>query len=494
MKELNSSTAFMLCKEYKANSVSIGRKKINGKDTGKICVRFAVSKKIDKNQLNNKKLIPEKIKYNGKVYETDVEQQSPAEFLDCGFTPCFQYNEELDQWEQIDVSPEDTEQRTKFRPLRGGLSICNFDDDAFSTGTLGQLCIDERDNTIVGLTNAHVVIHDIRFNKDKELCYTPYNKRIAQPGIADDLREDNTYGGLNPYDLLGQPMSLREAYINEHNIGTVKRYWQLESDTDGQWQTRDSTDIFMNGRYNQIDAAIIAVTSEVIDNTSVASRSRALGINNISDNDLVPWATDAEMEQLIQDFENGVLIHVAKSGRTTGTTGFNYQNGNCPAVITDISGYIPVTYRAGRDNGILDNSETEDEDPVLCPFEDLFVFEYLPPIEHPVLPDMCPVGPLAGGDSGSVLVTNHFGGNVVIGHCFAGRSTQGVATRIDHVRNTLNVRGPTQQDVQSALTFTDYSQANYITASGMNVESSGYLMYNGKKYWQIGNAPPAGSV
>lgn len=494
MKQLNSSTAFMLCKEYEANAVSISRKKVNGKDIGKICVRFSVLKKIDKSELSNKKIIPEKIEYNGKVYETDVEQQSPAKFLDCGFTPCFSYNEELERWEQVLVSPEDTEQRTKLRPLTGGLSICNFDDDSFATGTLGQLCIDERDNTIVGLTNAHVVIHDVRFNKDKELCYTPYNKRVAQPGIADDLRADNTYGGLNPWDLLGSPMVLREAYINEHNIGTVKRHWPIESDTDGQWQTQDPINIYMNGRYNQIDAAIVAVTSEVVDNTSVASRSRAFGIFNISDNDLVPWATDAQMEQLIQDFDNGVIIHVAKSGRTTGTTGFNYENGNCPAVITEISAYVPVTYAEGRDNGVMDKSDTEDEDPVLCPFEDCLVFEYFPPIEHPLFPQMCPTAPLAGGDSGSVLVTNHFGGDVVIGHCFAGGGTTGIATRIDHVRNTLNVRGPTIADVQSALTFTDYSQANYITASGVNVESSGYLMYNGKKYWQIGNAPPSGSV
>lgn len=493
MKELNSSTAFMLCKEYGANSVSISRKKVNGKNTGKTCVRFSVLKKIDKNELNSKKLIPEKIKYNGKVYETDVEQQNPAKFLDCGFTPCWSFDADLGEWEYTGESPNDTAQRTKFRPLAGGLSICNFDDSRYGTGTLGQLCVDERDNTIVGLTNVHVVIHDPRFNKDKELCYTPYNKRISQPGIVDNPRADGTYGGLKNFETLGEPMILREEYINEHNIGTVKRYWQLEIDADGQWQTVDPTTIYMNGRYNQIDAAIVGLTPEVVDNTSVASRSRAFGIFNISDNDFVPWATDAQMEQLIQDFENGAVIHVAKSGRTSGTTGFNYRNGDCPVEITAIGGYFPITYLEGRNNGVFDLSYTEDEDPVMCPFEDCITFEYVPPIDHP-LGDMCPVAPLAGGDSGSVLVTDYFGGNVVIGLCFAGGGTQGIANRIDHVRNTLNVRGPTVQDVQSALTFTDYSQANYITASGMNVESSGYIMYNGKKYWQIANAPPSGSV
>lgn len=489
MKELRKDTAFNLCKNFKAHSVSIGRKKVNGDDIGEMCVCFAVTKKLPKQQIKDSNIVPEKILYNGKTYRTDVQERPVAKFLDCCFVPCQFFNEETEEWEIIYESPIDTAQRAKMRPLTGGVSIGNYDDLVTARGTLGQLCIDERDNSIVGLTNAHVTVFDVRYNKDKELCYTIHNKRVTQPSAAEDSIAQDKW---NLFISDETPQDLIQQVADDLEIGTCKRFWPIENDRDGLWQTVDPLDTYIYNEYNKIDACIISINSSVIDNSSEITRSRALGINGIS-NDFVPWATDAQMEQLIQDFENGAVIHVAKSGRTTGITGFNYENGDCPAIITQISQYMPVTYVEGRDESILlDDVKAADEDAIVCTFEDNLVFEY----QEGVCPDCfgSPAGPLSAGDSGSVLVTNYFGGNVVIGLCFAGGGATGIANMIHHVRNKLNVRGPTIQDVQSALTFTDYSQASYITASGLNVESSGYIMHNGKKYWQIGNAPPSGSV
>lgn len=143
-----------------AHSLGIGRKMENGKPSNTLALRVYVSKKIPESRLSASNTIPKKIRHFSRLdnketsLETDVIEVPPP------------------QLEAID--PKD-----KFRPAPGGVSVGI---PSVTAGTLGGWVWDKTDDTIVMLTNDHIIGDAAGVG-------------IVQPGVAD--------GGSLPVDRIG---------------------------------------------------------------------------------------------------------------------------------------------------------------------------------------------------------------------------------------------------------------------------------------------------
>lgn len=143
-----------------AHSLGIGRKIENGTLSNTLALRVYVSKKLPESRLSASNVIPGKIRFFSRLdnkevtLETDVIEVPPPEL------------------EAID--PTD-----KFRPAPGGVSTGI---PSVTAGTLGGWVWDKTDDTIVMLTNDHIIGDSAGVG-------------IVQPGILD--------GGSLPADRIG---------------------------------------------------------------------------------------------------------------------------------------------------------------------------------------------------------------------------------------------------------------------------------------------------
>jgi hypothetical protein len=166
----------------------------------------------------------------------------------------------------------------------------------------------------------------------------------------------------------------------------------------------------------------------------------------------MPFATTSELNNLL--VSNPRLL---STGRTTGPKGW-FSGSSCTLRITGVG----VSTSVGYDDGSL-----------ILPFGDLIRFEYEDGGQNPV----------AGGDSGSVLVADFSGQRKIIGIVFAGNSFQGLACRIDRVSSEMQIRA---WDSSYSLNTT---VPNYeIVVCDYNDSRSGQstAQYNGSTYYQVG--------
>ena len=463
------------CSQYNCHSIGICRKVKDGKRTKELSLTFFVEKKLPISSLDRLQIIPTTIGN----YKTDViEQESSTPLV------CYQTSTGFNQ-----NHPEHAQEAV--RPLKGGVSIGNLYDKLVFGGTLGQLCIDQDDGTVVGLSNHHVFISQYEKNlkhpnpstveylkyPDYRLqkYYNIYNKPITQPAVANPsarashrqemYKETSTSSSPSQWglDYNDQGYDFKK-FLNDHHIGYVKKFIQPS--------------LFIEGEANplhKVDAAVCSINndSNIIPNSNATERSKCFGIRHMYDG-IIPWATDEQMNTLREAFDNGEDIYVAKTGRTTGITGSGYQNGPCPVIITSVDHYINLkvisdtqrqTNRAMNHYGAYQ-------------YAGLINFEYEDSSYN--------TAPVHGGDSGSVLVTDYFSSSgTVIGLIFAGSSLTASAAPIDTVRSELNLDSPTVEDMQSPLKFSNRDDWKYVESDS----SEQKIVIDGKTYWNIGTKP-----
>ncbi|UCE05415.1 MAG: hypothetical protein JSW07_17640 [bacterium] len=141
-----------LTKKLNVNGVAVGHKIVAGKDTGELCVKVFVKKKMAKSELLSKDLVPLTI------------DGVPTDVKEVGEIVAFKLRTE--QW----------------RPAPGGVSIGHY---AISAGTLGGFVKDNTTEETLILSNNHVMA-----NSNSASIGDP----ILQPGPAD--------GGRNPQDRI----------------------------------------------------------------------------------------------------------------------------------------------------------------------------------------------------------------------------------------------------------------------------------------------------
>src|SRR5687768_4037400 len=138
--------------------VGAGFRERDGKLTSEVVVQVFVDRKIPRPQLSALHVIPERVPgFEGATVRTDVIETTV---------------------------PEAQQDTTRYRPVPGGCSI--GPEASVSAGTLGGWACDNRDDTIVLLSNNHVI---------SNLDTMPVLRRIVQPGRFD--------GGVLPGDVIG---------------------------------------------------------------------------------------------------------------------------------------------------------------------------------------------------------------------------------------------------------------------------------------------------
>jgi hypothetical protein len=138
--------------------VASGRRQRGGKFTDELCVQVFVQRKLPEAELSDWARVPDHVVgYQGERVRTDVIVMSV---------------------------PDAQQDTTRYRPVRGGVSI--GPESSVSAGTLGGWACDNTDDTIVLLSNNHVI---------SNLDTMPAAGRIVQPGRLD--------GGTLPGDVIG---------------------------------------------------------------------------------------------------------------------------------------------------------------------------------------------------------------------------------------------------------------------------------------------------
>lgn len=435
------------------HAIGYAHKYVSGTNTNEGSIVFDVLKKLPKDQVPQDELIPSEINIDGNIYKTDVVECEPIKYA----ASCYGWT--TAQYRGItNITGIDNLRRT-VRPLKGGVSIANIGGTwatygangvpaeypdtgiaSYGYGTMGAIVVDNEDNSLVGLTNAHVVVgrdaqeyFSTAFRTDNNrrigakatgapqtapnLASRTYNilddtyyiqytlgerkleQGIRQPG--EDIDYGNVFGNLI-YNSNGQ-------FPNAH-IGQVKRFTPII------YTGTDPTTYSFSG--TNVDGALISLKQSELDE---AQSWKFAGFESLFTKPL-PFATTAQI--------NAITIgsNVWSVGRTTGPKG----SGICtPVVINSVNkvAFVSTNYAYYRD---------------------LTYYQYQDASTYP----------LYEGDSGSVAIMN-FGTNAapdyrIVGLCFAYSSAVGVFCRIDNVAAQLNI---------SAFTGSGYNDSSITNIS-----------------------------
>jgi hypothetical protein len=195
--------------------------------------------------------------------------------------------------------------------------------------------------------------------------------------------------------------------------------------------------------FNQVDGAMVSIDQ------SVMSDSETFKQYGLSGTSVMPFASTAEIDALVGN------SLVSSSGRSTGVK----QGPLCGLTIQGVS------YVTGVSGYKLQGNST------VAYFNNCISFTRVnPDCQWPIYP----------GDSGSALVATIDGVDKIVGLCFAGGSTIGIASRIDQVAEQLGIEawdGTTPE-------FVDLSSKKLVTVTGFNNTKT--ITCSGQTLWQVG--------
>lgn len=232
-------------------SIGYGYKEKDGKLTKEKSIIFTFQEKKPLSELSPDEIIPNKIRVGDVDITTDVKQGINKY---TGFEAC---PTEFYLWSDdsfLNPSGETLPTNNNvIRPLKGGLRIRNLDSPFY--GTMGFIAVDNDTNSLVGVTNAHVM--------------TITQFRADEPGRMLDGVYSNVYN-----DDISQP-------TNSNNIvGKTKRYFPVVS--------------VLRGR-NYIDAALFSIDSSKID------FNESFKYEGFTFNDAPTFATTEEIDSLLDN-------------------------------------------------------------------------------------------------------------------------------------------------------------------------------------------------
>lgn len=410
------------------NAVMLAYKIVNNQKTDQIAIVFSVNKKKPISELAANEVLPTSMTINGITYPTDViEDSNEPIFLTC-YTNLTGDPEIL----RLQGNP------SFLAPIKGGQEIIQFptnwkknNDNTYnvSIGTMGLIVIDNEDNRIVGLTNSHVVCFNLVANSQRNDLPNTYN--LYEPILWAD-------GNNYPPGALcrngSNPLILASNYI--------KRYTAYNKTIT-----------------NYVDAALIGLNNNItnlVNNTSYQIHQPTAVGQTFG---YLPFASTSEIDNLLST----PSIKLYSTGRTTGPKGWG-NTGSCQLMVEALAVTASMT-----------NSDTPNSGSY--PFGDLIRFKYVDNSANPV----------AGGDSGSILLADIGGAVKVIGLVFAGGGgdpiTYGLACRIDRVAAELNIRAWDQSYVLNNSTPTASVRTSLF--SNGNTDNLTRVI-DGKTYYNIG--------
>jgi hypothetical protein len=364
------------------HSVGLGYKFVNNQRTNEIGIVFSVYKKKPLSELNPDEILPSSVNIGGNSYTTDVIEQST---LPSGIE-CYSRSPLDSEINRLRGNP------AFLYPIKGGQEIYQFPTGAtssvvggqtqwsFTVGTLGFLAIDNVDNNIIGITNAHVVCNnpflasDRIKNQETNDPYNIYEERAWPPipsisGAPGSLCNDTSTGGL----FLSGPR--------------IKRYSS-----------------FRKTLGNTVDCAVLFLDNNIVTNQSFAIHKPSTLPQMTSK---LPFATTLEIDNLLSD--NNRLY---STGRTTGPKGWE-ETVSCRL----------IPYLVGASSSVSMNSH-------VITFNNIVYFIYEDGGDYPIVP----------GDSGSAVIADIGGVLKIVGLVFAAGTNFALFCRIDEIADQMNIR------------------------------------------------------
>lgn len=408
-------------------SVGYGFKLKNGERTGELSLVFRFKKKKPLSELNDDEIIPKTITLSGETYSTDIIEGVVGSIA-------YQYCPSSTYWWQ--QWPPTVPNRYYTRPLKGGISITNFSKMANSVGTLGFIAVDNDTNSLVGVTNNHVIILDAWYASLRP----PQNGKTN--AYLDRVTQPNEFTGNNP------------GYGFSFSIGYVKKYVPI---------TGLTTPI----TYNKADAALCTLNQTDID---PLTSFQIVGMTGWTQP--MEFATTAEIDNLL--ISDPFLF---SAGRTSGAKG----EGVSKLLIQTLNTTSSLEYY---------------KQGIEIPAYFTRCIEFIMSSSTTTQGNYC-YDPIYAGDSGSALCAEINGVRKIIGLVFAAsylpsasapgtngpyadRYLTGFANRIDDVASLLNISAWTGQTV-------NYTNLNTTESVCLSTNASDkFVVLSGKTFWQLG--------
>ena len=392
-------------------SISYGYKHVNNIQTDELCVVYTVKEKKPISELLPSEIISKTISIDNAIVKTDVKELYSIKLLACN-PACGQV-----------AGPSSAANRTYTRPLKGGLSITSTN-TVTTVGTMGFIAVHTATNTLVGVTNNHVVIQD---------AYIACNRGNSSP-------YENEYQPINSVYQNGEAGVIPPP---NYTIGQTLKYKPIS-----------------NTATNSVDCAIFSLRQTDIDMTNPSTSVMQAGVSYTA---ALPFATTAEINSLLAS--NPMLY---SSGRTTGPKG----GAACPLRILSTFNTFSINYKLQGIN-------------VPCTFTN--VLSFVKPVNDPTLSPVCS-NPIYGGDSGSALIADFGGVRKIIGLVFAagedlvGNVIFGYACRIDLVATQMGI----QAWDGTNKGFVDESSIVHKTVLGLSCNETLQCSVSDPIYYQAG--------
>ena len=381
-----------LAKEISSNvsSISYGYKYVGNVQTNELCIIYSVDKKKPISELLESEIIPSTIIIEDKVLKTDVFEMNKPELLICNGA-CGQ-----------NAGANSIPNRTFTRPLVGGLSVTSTN-LVTTVGTLGFIGVHINTQTLVGVTNNHVLIQDAFYTAERNVNGAIKNEYTP----IDSVYQHGETGSIPPSNFI---------------IGQTLRYVPIQQATP-----------------NKVDCSIFSINESDIGLGNISSSVKQAGV---AYTDPLPFATTAEIDDLLET--NPMLF---SSGRTTGPKG----GVTCPLRVFALFTAFPINYN-------------KQYIPTQVYFEDQITF--VKPEFDPSLTTICS-NPIIPGDSGSALIADFGGVRKIVGLVFAASTVGGIiyygyANRIDNVALEIGIEAWDGTNKN----FVDLSSIEYVTTVG----------------------------
>jgi hypothetical protein len=451
--ELHNIIHNMYRENENIHSIGYGLKTIGGVETSDYGLIFHVFEKKPIAELNANQIIPLRVEINQQNFITDVVEERELPI----FIGCYDWNPGQ---KVIDGCPsgytcynsgylasaEQNLHRVESRPIKGGISITEYNKNYGSLGTMGLLVRDNEDNSIVALTNTHVVTHCTLDPLQTPRFYTEnhLDSPVVQPAYYE------TWDGT-PGSLPSVPLSKRIGQVKRcsfYNFGLL---------------------YFVGGATLFIDAALVHIDAGVIDSSSA-------NIKGFESFGPLPFATKAEIDGLLT---NNISLYI--SGRTTGAKG----GGSCRISVKE-NMYVQALLKQICGIDTLSVSSIN--------FYEVLRIRY----------DSGDQGVVVPGDSGSVVVGDFSGIKKIVGLIFAAGGTNytdGLFCRIDRVASEMNISAWDGTNIINS----DTSKWQYLDRDLIIPDPEVFnfkedylprytIIDNGKKYWRIGSISSSSTI
>lgn len=262
------------------HSVGYGFKEVGGKLTDELCIIFGVSEKKPLSSIPNNEILPSEIAFDdGIFFDTDVIQTPQLSAYYC--------YEDSNTVEPVSLHRQS--RSSYIGGIRVSMDVIGQQGVA-STGTMGLICKDTTDNTLVALTNAHVGVH------------TPRTASIQLSSF--DNKQSTIYQAL--------------PWSNQSTM-KLKRYMPFSNTS------------------NTIDAAVLAITNSSRVDPLTAFKQLNLNYGNVE------FANTSEINELVSN-KNFIF----KAGGRTGPVGWSgsspWGSALCSLTATQIGASVNVAF------------------------------------------------------------------------------------------------------------------------------------------------------